>query len=120
MYKLDLEKCSELLSVENDVAFALLNKEISGFLSTEKTVPFMTSGSGYTDVNMCVIRSGRVSVDRQLRRGIILLDANPMSGVLRIIDPPAPSPPGECVPPAFGGGGGHTRGGGGGGGGGGQ
>jgi hypothetical protein len=35
-----------------------------------------------------------------------------MSGVLQNIDPPPPSPPGECVPypPAFGpGGGGHTR-----------
>jgi hypothetical protein len=30
-----------------------------------------------------------------------------MSGVFRNIDPPPPSPPGECVP--FGAGGGHTR-----------
>ncbi len=71
-YMLDLQGYSELLSVENDVAFALLNKEISGFLSTEKNRTCMTPGSGYTDVNMCVIRSGRLSVDRQLRRGIIL------------------------------------------------
>jgi hypothetical protein len=106
---LDMQGYSELLSVENDVAFALLNKEISGFLSTEKTVPFMTSGSGYTDVNMCVIRSGRVSVDRQLRRGIILLDVNPMSGVFRIIEPPPPHRPASVYPPAFGAGGGHTR-----------
>jgi hypothetical protein len=27
-----------------------------------------------------------------------------MAGVLQNIDPPPPSPPGECVPPAFGGG----------------
>jgi hypothetical protein len=27
-----------------------------------------------------------------------------MSGVFQNIDPPTPSPPGECVPPAFGGG----------------
>jgi hypothetical protein len=33
------------------------------------------------------------------RRGIILSDANPMSGVFRYIDPPTPSPPGECVSP---------------------
>jgi hypothetical protein len=32
-----------------------------------------------------------------------------MSGVFQNIDPPTPSPPGECVPPAFGAGGGHTR-----------
>jgi hypothetical protein len=40
-----------------------------------------------------------------LRRGIILQEANPVSGVFRNIDPPTPSPPGECVPPAFGAGG---------------
>jgi hypothetical protein len=35
-----------------------------------------------------------------------------MAGVLQNIDPPPPSPPGECVhhyTPAFGAGGGHTR-----------
>jgi hypothetical protein len=34
-----------------------------------------------------------------------------MAGVFQNIDPPPPSPPGECVTPAFvgGGGGGHTR-----------
>jgi hypothetical protein len=32
-----------------------------------------------------------------------------MSDVFQNIDPPTPSPPGECVPPAFGAGGGHTR-----------
>jgi hypothetical protein len=33
-----------------------------------------------------------------------------MSGVFQNINPrPVPSPPGECVPPAFGRGGGHTR-----------
>ncbi len=32
-----------------------------------------------------------------------------MSCVFQNIDPPPPSPPGECVPPAFGAGGGHTR-----------
>jgi hypothetical protein len=32
-----------------------------------------------------------------------------MAGVFQNIDPPPPSPPGECVPPAFGAGGGHTR-----------
>ncbi len=32
-----------------------------------------------------------------------------MSGVFQNIDPPPPSPPGDCVPPAFGAGGGHTR-----------
>jgi hypothetical protein len=32
-----------------------------------------------------------------------------MSGVFKNIDPPPPSPPGECVPPAFGAGSGHTR-----------
>jgi hypothetical protein len=31
------------------------------------------------------------------------------SGVFRNIDPPTPSPPGECEPPAFGAGGGRTR-----------
>jgi hypothetical protein len=31
-----------------------------------------------------------------------------MSGVFQDIDPPPTSPPGECVPPAFGAGGGHT------------
>ncbi len=40
----------------------------------------------------------------------LLLEANPMAGVFQNIDPPTPSPPGECVlcsvyPPAFG----HTR-----------
>jgi hypothetical protein len=32
-----------------------------------------------------------------------------MSLVFQNIDPPPPSPPGECVPPAFVAGGGHTR-----------
>ncbi len=32
-----------------------------------------------------------------------------MSCVFENIDPPRPSPPGECVPPAFVAGGGHTR-----------
>jgi hypothetical protein len=32
-----------------------------------------------------------------------------MSGVFQNIEPPPPSPPGECVPPAFGAGVGHTR-----------
>jgi hypothetical protein len=32
-----------------------------------------------------------------------------MSCVFQNIDPPPPSPPGECVPPAFVAGGGHTR-----------
>jgi hypothetical protein len=32
-----------------------------------------------------------------------------MSGVFLNIDPSPPSPPGECVSPAFGAGGGHTR-----------
>ncbi len=32
-----------------------------------------------------------------------------MAGVFQNIDPPPPSPPGECVPPAFGAGEGHTR-----------
>ncbi len=32
-----------------------------------------------------------------------------MSCVFQNIDPPSPSPPGECVPPTFGAGGGHTR-----------
>jgi hypothetical protein len=32
-----------------------------------------------------------------------------MSDVFQNIDPPPPSPPGECVPPTFGAGGGHTR-----------
>jgi hypothetical protein len=32
-----------------------------------------------------------------------------MAGVFQNIGPPPPSPPGECVPPAFGAGGGHTR-----------
>ncbi len=37
------------------------------------------------------------------RREIILKLANPMSGVFLNIDPhPPPSPPGECVPPAYG------------------
>jgi hypothetical protein len=32
-----------------------------------------------------------------------------MSCIFQNIDPPPPSPPGECVPPAFIAGGGHTR-----------
>jgi hypothetical protein len=32
-----------------------------------------------------------------------------MSGFFQNIDPPPPSPPGECVPPAFCAGGGHTH-----------
>jgi hypothetical protein len=32
-----------------------------------------------------------------------------MAGVFQNIDPPPPSPPGECVPPALKAGGGHTR-----------
>ncbi len=44
-----------------------------------------------------------------LRREIITVEANPMSRVFRNIDPPPPSPPGECVSPAIVGGGGHTR-----------
>ncbi len=32
-----------------------------------------------------------------------------MSCVFQNIDPPPPSPPGDCVPPAFVAGGGHTR-----------
>jgi hypothetical protein len=32
-----------------------------------------------------------------------------MSLVFQTIDPPSPSPPGECVPPAFVGGGGRTH-----------
>jgi hypothetical protein len=32
-----------------------------------------------------------------------------MSRVFQNIDPPPPSPPGECAPPAFGAGGEHTR-----------
>ncbi len=32
-----------------------------------------------------------------------------MYGVFQNIDPPPPSPPEECVSPAFGAGGGHTR-----------
>jgi hypothetical protein len=32
---------------------------------------------------------------------LILLEDNPMSLVFQNIDPPSPSPPGECVPPAF-------------------
>ena len=35
-----------------------------------------------------------------------------MAGVFQntvLVGPPSPSPPGECVPPAFGSGGGHTR-----------
>jgi hypothetical protein len=48
--------------------------------------------------------------DALTRRGIILLEANPMSVVFRNIDPPpTPSPHDECVPLAFGAGGGHTR-----------
>jgi hypothetical protein len=41
--------------------------------------------------------------------GLYCERSNPMSGVFRTIDPPTPSPPGDCVPPAFGAGGGHTR-----------
>ncbi len=53
----------------------------------------------------------RLLVDKNTRgrREIILKEANPMSGVFQNIDPPSPSPSGECVPPAFGAGGGHTR-----------
>jgi hypothetical protein len=32
-----------------------------------------------------------------------------MAGIFQNVDQPRPSPPGECVPPAFGVGGGHTR-----------
>jgi hypothetical protein len=31
-----------------------------------------------------------------------------MAGVFQNIDPPPPSPPGDCIPPAFDAGGGHT------------
>ncbi len=44
-----------------------------------------------------------VTVERSLP------EANPISLVIQSIDPPSPSPPGECVPPAFVVGGGHTR-----------
>jgi hypothetical protein len=56
------------------------------------------------------IRDGRETVhfvieylsrDGGHRRGIILQDANPMSGVFEILTP-TPSVPGECVPLAFG------------------
>jgi hypothetical protein len=45
------------------------------------------------------------------RRGIILYEANPMSGVFRNIDPPPPHHPAIVYlpPPAFGAGRGHTR-----------
>jgi hypothetical protein len=46
---------------------------------------------------------------RPIRRGIILHEANPMSGVFRNIDPPPPQLPASVYPPAFGAGGGHTR-----------
>ncbi len=53
--------------------------------------------------------SGRATIAAK-RRGIILEEANPMSGVFRNIEPPPPSsPPGECVSPAFGAEGRHTR-----------
>jgi hypothetical protein len=41
-------------------------------------------------------------------REIRLQEANPLAGVFQNIDPPPPSPPGECVH-AFGAGGRHTR-----------
>jgi hypothetical protein len=40
---------------------------------------------------------------------LLLLEGNPMSFVFQTIDPPSPSPPGECVPPAFVAGREHTR-----------
>ncbi len=44
------------------------------------------------------MRMMRVSI-RWERRGIKLYEANPMSGVFQNIEPPTPSPPGECIPP---------------------
>jgi hypothetical protein len=53
---------------------------------------------------------GLIDKSRYSRRGIILQEANPVSGVFQNIDPPTPSPPGECVPfPPLDAGGGHTR-----------
>jgi hypothetical protein len=43
------------------------------------------------------------------RRGIILWEANPMSGVLRTMDPVPPHPPASVLPFAFAAWGGHTR-----------
>jgi hypothetical protein len=43
------------------------------------------------------------------RRGIILEEANPMSGVFRTIDPPPLTARRVCPPPAFGAGGGQSR-----------
>jgi hypothetical protein len=40
---------------------------------------------------------------------ILLYEGNPISLVFQNIDPPSPSPPGECLPPAFVTGGGQTR-----------
>jgi hypothetical protein len=40
---------------------------------------------------------------------ILLSEGNPISLVFQNIDPPSPSPPGECVPLAFVAGGGQTR-----------
>jgi hypothetical protein len=47
---------------------------------------------------------GTTSLEHLYRREIILWEVNPMSDVFQNIDPPPPSPPGECVPSAFGGG----------------
>jgi hypothetical protein len=43
------------------------------------------------------------------RTGIILLEANPMSGVFQNIDPPPPHRPAIVYPPPLVRGGGHTR-----------
>ncbi len=43
------------------------------------------------------------------RRGIILQEANPMSGVFQKINPPPPHRPASVYPPAFGAGGANTR-----------
>jgi hypothetical protein len=46
---------------------------------------------------------------RLYRRGIILWEANLMSGFFQNIDPPPHHRPASAYPPAFGAGGGHTR-----------
>ncbi len=47
--------------------------------------------------------------ERESRRGIILYEANPMSGVFRNIDPPHPSRPASAYPQPLVLGGGHTH-----------
>jgi hypothetical protein len=66
------------------------------------------AGVGY-NLSLCLLKSRLQHIYYgKPHREIRLKDANPIAGVFQNIDPPPPSPPGECVSP-FNAGGGHTR-----------